>query len=221
MLYVKDITTGKVTQLTDNFENAPGVPTGDGAPVWSPDGTKIAFSRKVDDGTDSPCSAVFVMDADGSDEKQLTDGCDRPDAWSPDGSKIAYSRCFEQCHIWVVNPDGTDERSIANSAIDERNANWKPNGRKIVYELAIDGEIWKMNPDGSSKVRLSDDTSAGKVEEAPIWSPNGRKIIFIRGDGEGGHVVMKMNPDGSNKTIVPNLPSTEGEDWDWQPSPTP
>jgi len=49
-------------------------------PTWSPDGSKIAFVRK---------DGIYVMNADGSGQRRLTDAGGGP-AWSPDGSKIAF-----------------------------------------------------------------------------------------------------------------------------------
>lgn len=53
-------------------------------PAWSPDGRRIAFSSDSD---------IYVMNADGSEVRQLTDheAVDRTPAWSPDGSRIAFS----------------------------------------------------------------------------------------------------------------------------------
>lgn len=65
-------------------------------PAWSPDGSRIAFTRpgqepRSDDGT--PQSDVFVMNADGTQVRQLTAGPadDRNPSWSPDGTRLAYA----------------------------------------------------------------------------------------------------------------------------------
>jgi len=62
---------------------------GDSEPSWSPDGTRIAFTRLVGSSLE-----VFVMKADGSGQRALTHGSPNhlDPAWSPDGKTIAYSR---------------------------------------------------------------------------------------------------------------------------------
>src|SRR6476620_12784858 len=62
----------------------------DGYSSWSPDGTKIAFTR-----SNGGLGDIYVMNADGSDQTNITNDPDTDDfapAWSPDGAHIAYSR---------------------------------------------------------------------------------------------------------------------------------
>ncbi|MEJ2627089.1 MAG: DPP IV N-terminal domain-containing protein, partial [bacterium] len=70
-------------------------------PIFSPDGSKIAFTKWGPD-----YSEIWVMDADGSNPTQLTSGYqDSYPAWSPDGSKIAFNRSW---HIYIMNADGSE-----------------------------------------------------------------------------------------------------------------
>lgn len=57
-------------------------------PAWSPDGSKILFTRNI-----KGKSQLFVMPLDGGEAYQLTDSKygARGGAWSPDGSKIVFS----------------------------------------------------------------------------------------------------------------------------------
>jgi len=87
---------------------------------WSPDGSQIVFIRSQKPGPDGRgdwCTYLYVMDADGSDERPLTEcigdtiwSIDYP-TWSPDGERIAVVKPTvhegdEQTQdVWVVDPD--------------------------------------------------------------------------------------------------------------------
>ena len=109
-----------VTNLTN--ETTPNV--ANDQPVWSPDGTKIAFRSNR-----SGHSDLYVMNADGSGVTRLTADTateGRP-AWSPDGTKIAFASNRDgDYEIYVMNADGSGVvRLTDNGAFDERPA-WAP-----------------------------------------------------------------------------------------------
>jgi hypothetical protein len=114
-IYVVDPRTASVTRLTD----APGM---DLHPSWSPDGSEIVFAtqRFVDDRESYP-AVLAIMDADGSNVRQLTAtfeaGVDSQPSWSPDGSRIAFTRTSsasdEEEGIYTIAPDGSDLRLVA------------------------------------------------------------------------------------------------------------
>jgi TolB protein len=63
------------------------------AVVWSPSGSKLAFSRQTPPPEGK--SDIFVMDADGANQTNITDtrsGDELEVDWSPDGSKLAYTK---------------------------------------------------------------------------------------------------------------------------------
>ncbi|MBU0492514.1 MAG: hypothetical protein KKA73_19970 [Chloroflexi bacterium] len=82
---------GQVTRLTKNAYD-------DYSPTWSPDGRQIVFSstRQDTNGDGSinykDAAHLYIMNADGSDERPLTDGPDeyRDPVWSPDGRWIVF-----------------------------------------------------------------------------------------------------------------------------------
>jgi Tol biopolymer transport system component len=135
------------------------------SPVYSPDGTKIAFqSARAFDGSNNhdvnQVANIWVMNADGSGATALTHlthpsaDCTRP-AWSPDGKKIAY----------------TSARALDGS--DDVN----PGGSLVVTN------VWSINADGTNNVPLTDDNSivAGGTTNSsdPVWSPDGSRITFV------------------------------------------
>jgi Tol biopolymer transport system component len=212
-IYVKDLATGQLTQLTNDDEAR----ISDRRPAWSPDAAKIVFDV-FDNQFD-----LWVMNADGSNRRQLTHTTavsETQAAWSPDGTKIAFQR---EDNIWVMDADGSDQKNLTRTPnLEDRFPSWSPNGTKIAWGKesspdAFDADIWKMNADGSGKVRLT--FSAGH-DGAPAWSPNGKKIAFIR-EGRIDTDVWQMNSsDGSQKTNITNNDFDES-DPDWQPKPAP
>ena len=146
------------------------------SPAWSPDGTKIAFSRFV--GTRFQ---IFVMNADGTDSKQLTfaDSAATGAAWSPDGEHIAFTSCAVSCDIYVMNADGRAVRRLTHGAQPgDESPTWSPDGRVVAF-ADIDG-IFAIAASGGPWRRLTD----GPADDAnPSWSPDGALIAF---DGSRG-----------------------------------
>ncbi|HEY8259358.1 MAG TPA: hypothetical protein VIG08_16995 [Gemmatimonadales bacterium] len=91
---------------TIDVSNSPG---DDWRPVWSPDGSKIAFISSPPGEFFTPGNLV-VVNPDGTDQKNLTPDDDVLEpAWSPDGARIAYTM---EGRIFVANADGSGRRDL-------------------------------------------------------------------------------------------------------------
>jgi Tol biopolymer transport system component len=165
-------------------------------PVWSPDGSKIAFYN------DWP--AIYVMNADGSNQIPLLKG--GPDfadpAWSRDGSKIAFAISGDG--IYVINTDGSGKRQVTDYF--DLSPHWSPDGTKIVLQRVLDGTDSIVVVDATTGDYVGKHPLA--TGEGPCWSPDGSKIVF----SSGGDIYV-MNADGSGLAG----PLIDGEEPNWSP----
>ncbi len=213
-------------------------PAVDCAPVWSPDGRKIAFQRSLvrreGDRVVGFDFDVYVINADGSGERNLTgDALSVAPMWSPDGQKIAFwSGPDGNGWVSVMNADGSERRTLARNLI---HLAWSPDGAKMLLTRSVDqgrGErktyVVVMNADGSGQRTL---TRIPQVNGfLPSWSPDGGKILFVtdtsdprkwntpgrRGKRAPNLEIYVMNADGSGQR---NLTRHPGHDSDpaWSP----
>jgi hypothetical protein len=103
---------------------------GDADPCFSPDGTKIVFVSGRDGNQE-----IYVMNADGSEQKRLTTDkypafpmYDDSPSWSPDGRKIVFcsERGVGQSNIFVMNADGSEQKSLTYGIDLDREPVWSP-----------------------------------------------------------------------------------------------
>ena len=173
------------------------------AATWSPDG-RIAYFTLSDfpppDSEDDPPppAEIHSMTANGDDQQRLTNDTEiqTDPSWSPDGSTIAYIHWCEvageegafDLALYAMNRDGTSQRPLLDCSAKRfiSNANWSPDGRRIVLEVATDrpprragadrqSDIAVINADGTGLRRL---TRTPAHETHPVWSPDGRRIAF-------------------------------------------
>ena len=189
-------------------------------PKWSPNKTKIVYAR-AESGN---AYQIWIMNADGSGQTRLTNTAtiDEFPIWKPDGSKILFSRCTTAglCDLFTMNPDGSNQAAIpspANSAGDEYNASYSPDGAKIVFTCGTNTftnyNICVANADGSNRQQITNTVSPA-LNDYPVYSPNGAKIAFHRLSDSANVFtsdIFVMDSNGSNQTNLTNTPTTFDE----------
>ena len=167
---------------------------------------RIAFRRYFN--AEMTWGAVFTIEPDGTDERQITFPPEgfvdaNPDV-SPDGTRIAFERVSIDCdcisvEIFVVDTDGSNLTQLTHNPsgtvcdsggyCNDAPA-WSPDGTQIVFSRAS-GEyqqyhgqnvgLWVMNADGSDPHPITQLVEFGTGNDSnPQWSPNGNKVVFER-----------------------------------------
>jgi TolB protein len=180
-------------------QNLTPKPGDQGEPHWSPDGHAILFTAAppaAPPGYQGPYSDVYLMNADGSGQRNLTHtprAGESDPAWSPDGRHIAFTELAgpRGVRIVVMNADGSGKRAVTPKLPHPGDRGptpvWSPDGRRIA--LWDDFAIYVVNADGSGLQRLTQNAFEG-----PSWSPDGRKLVFVRSAD-----IWVMNADGSGQ----------------------
>ncbi len=187
-----DLATGKYVNLT----RAAGY---DAEGAYSPDGKRIVFAsnRAVYGRTLSEKEKaqleldpsyfldVYVMNADGSNVRRLTDvpGYDGGTFWSPDGSKIIWRRFSEdgaRAEVYTMNPDGTDQRKITNVGAMSWAPIYHPSGDYIIFSTNVLGfanfELYLVDAAGKREpVRV---TEREGFDGLPMFHPDGKHVAW-------------------------------------------
>ncbi|MBA2702609.1 MAG: SBBP repeat-containing protein [Blastocatellia bacterium] len=203
-IYTMNADSSGVTRVTN-------APLQDLFPSWSPDGAQFTFTYGECSGADFTAPDVFVMDSNGANRTNLTNTppVDGISDWSPGGSTIAFVRgpsgdcssAEEQGDIYAMDPDGTNQRIIANNSDGETRPAYSPDGSRIAYfrgSASGPGFLYVMNADGTGQTKISPAVDIGGNPAKPTWSPDGTKIAFAANlFGVQGSQIFVINADGT------------------------
>lgn len=199
-----------------------------GTPVWSPDGTTIAFAMRPASATDENESEIYVMRSDGSAVRRLTQasGDDSHPHWSADGKRIFFNSARatpdlkadwtrQWIDIYSMAADGSDLRRHTDCRVVCTYPVPSPDGRSVAHRktLATAGFNWAQQAiernseifltalDGSGSVNLSNSPA---YDGWPNWSPDGRWLVFTSNRGQQPNVgqIYAIRPDGTGLKLL-------------------
>jgi dipeptidyl aminopeptidase/acylaminoacyl peptidase len=124
---------------------------------------------------------------------------------SPDGQTVIYTVTY--CNIeenksyrdiYSISVSGGESQNLTNSACNESNIVWRPDGKKIGYLSSASGtdQLWEMNPDGTGKTQISE---IAEGISGFSYSPDQSKIFYLK----------SVKLDQSVNDLFPDLPKAK------------
>ena len=178
-IWVVSINGGTAKRLTDHIAD-------DFMPVWSPDGTKIAFGSDRNGNSD-----IFVMPSSGGTPVQLTfhSTYDYPTSWSSATNKILFNSGYREDRLRNIYAIGEGDVMPTRLTIaGGKYGKLSPDGKNLLYirnglggtnrkgyRGSTNSEIWLMDQN-RNHTKLTDFNGN---DEKPLWAPNGKEFYFI------------------------------------------
>lgn len=197
---------------------SPGIDT---EPVFSPDGTKLAFVSDRAGNLD-----IWTMNVDGTGLAQLTTSSDNENepAWNHAGTKLAYTRILfggvagvfaARKDVYIMNPNGSGQQLIAGLEAEEHDAVWSLDDQKLILTSEKDntlpfGDVTVINIQTRqylSNLTVDDRTLLIGGGGDPTLSPDGTKIAYFKATGgplllAGPQKIHVMNANGTGKLKI-------------------
>ena len=186
-IFVIPVEGGEPVRITKN-------PAYDQNPQWSFDGCWMGFYSNR---TNRPEAWVIKITQDGKPDGmpfQVTRGGVLDGNWTQDGN-AGYTCAVRTEHVYIANPDGTDEFQLTKFPAFNRGPCWSPDRKKIAFASDYDQSlntfrIWTVPSKGGEAELIADEGGSF------VWLPDGRMIAF---------------KTQQNNTVIWNMPTGRGD----------
>lgn len=190
--------------------------------IWSPDGTKIAFTANID-GLSGGMHDIYTKDLTSGTVTNLTKLSFGPiftpsgdyiqhwiysPVWSPKGDKISFDviNNGRNREVYVVNANGTGAVNVSNHPAPDFGSSWAPDGTRIVFSSRRNNttpndsnvDLFTVNADGTKLTNL---TLSATQKDFYQWSPTDDVIAFYSAHGTESNLFF-INSDGTGLTQV-------------------
>jgi Tol biopolymer transport system component len=175
-VYTVDPPTTMIISSAEHGNNyaVPSVPDDYATPVFSPDGTRIAYSLASE-----TAAHIGRIASDGSDQVLLTSGTasDTQPAWSPDGQTIAFTRTTASgSSIWTVPASGGTPTRVPGTSGDSDPA-WSPSRKQLAVVSAAHAIKVLTLADGYERTVVT--STAPAYLRSPGFSPDGNSLVYV------------------------------------------
>lgn len=230
-LFVVDVSTGEVTQLTEGQSDEHSID-------WSPDGSEIVFvSNRATPSERLFNYDLFAIDVETGRIRRLTstESVEYRPVWSPDGSALAYEgtrrgltsseTTMEDTHVWTMRADGTDRREIG-AVIDNRQGEpaWSVDGQYVYFSVDEGGSthLYRVSLEGGKAERV-----IGGRGEVGSWSltsdgqllytfsgPESLDNLFLRSNSGSIRQLTELNAELIDRRAVAPVRSFQFQSFD-------
>jgi Tol biopolymer transport system component len=117
--------------------------------------------------------------------RQITSGFGRDDgmrglAWTPDGRIVYRSVAGGEPNVWIMKPDGSEQRQLTINSSQNFDPTVSPDGRFLVWGARYTGNtnLWRMDLEGGNPKQIT----RGVGEYFPDYTPDGKWILYTAYD---------------------------------------
>jgi Tol biopolymer transport system component len=212
-IYMLELASGDVELVYSSAEQI-------GFLCLDPAGRRFAFAGNPS-GSGDETYELYTLAADGTGLARLTDNgwLDVYPRWSPDGTQMAFlSFPDSTLDIYVMDADGSNRRRLFDSGGHDGDIDWVSD----MMVFTAGSRVWRMRPDGTDPVVVTDPPRAGEWGNAPLpfgdydprISPDGTRIVFERmvddSSPHGNYDLYMVNADGTGEHALTHTGYTQG-----------